>query len=235
MSSWWGFTWGTPWGSGTEWGARADPRDPDSALVPTQAGDLDTVQTALARLRRQFSSTASWQALARIIGEAFGDVELAMGRCEPQRYVGTAEGVWLGELGTTVGLPREGWTDDDDYRLAIVAEALSQVTGGSVDELIDVVTRIVPEGAAIYYREPAPATAILTVPDLTPLRFALVRSVLADMPPTSVGAFLETYDSTATAGWDYSPDPPATFGSWGYSGGGTDDVLSLWSYAAPIG
>ena len=231
----WGFTWGSLWGATTEWGTRSDPRDPDSPLLRTQPGDLDTIQTAIARLRRQFSSTVSWPALATLMGEAFADFEYAIRRAQDQRYVGTATGVWLAEIGALVGLPREGWTSDDDYRLAIVAEALSRITSGSADEIVDVALRLLPDGATMIYTERYPAAFDLAIADLPAGRFALMLAVLADMPAAGVGAFLTTWPSALVAGWAYDDLDPAVFGSWDYLVPGDADALSLWSYSAAIG
>lgn len=231
----WGSTWGFTWGATTEWNTRADPRDPASALLRTLPGDLDTIQTAIARLRRQFSSTVSWPALATILGKAFADFERAHRLAEPQRYVGAATGVWLAEIGALVGLSREGWTDDDDYRLAIVAEALSRITSGSIDEIVDVALRLTPDGATLFYSEQYPAAFDLAIADLPPGRFALILSVLSDMPPAGVGAFLTTWPTALVAGWAFDDLDPEVFGSWDYLVPGDADALSLWSYSASIG
>jgi hypothetical protein len=238
MTSLWGFLWGTPWGSGTEWGARADPRDDASELLTLQPGDLDTIDTALARIRFQFTQTASHPAFARVIGGAFADLERAMVALERQRYVATASGVWLAEIGALVGLAREGWTDDEDYRLAVVAEALSLITSSTIDEIVDVALRLLPEGATMAYRDRYPAAWEIAVPDLPAARWGLMLAVLADMPAAGVGAYLTTWPEAETAGWAYDATEPDVVGSWGYiAGDDTDveDVLSLWSYTAQIG
>lgn len=234
MTSLWGFLWGQPWGAATEWGEREDTRDETSDLVAIRPSDLDVTQTALARLRKQFSLTTTWPALANVIGTAFDEAERAVGRLDLRRYVSHADGVWLDDIGALVGLPRAAWSTDDDYRLAIIAEALSRVTAGTVDEIVDVAVRL-SGGLAVIYRERYPANFEIAIPEIGQNRWDLILDVMADMPPAGVGAWLTTWSAAATAGWGYSggdPDPVAT---WSYSGGGADDALSHWSYSAPIG
>jgi hypothetical protein len=236
VTSTWGFLWGSAWGSATLWNS-PDPDALDDQRAAIPPGDLDAVATAIERIWKQYDVTETWVAYATALGGAFGDVEQVTGQFEVQRYVGTAVGTYLDQIGALVNLPRSGWTTDDDYRLAIIAEALSRVTSGAADEIIDVAIRIAPDGATVQYREPAPASFVLTVPDLDPNRWALMLDVMADMPPAGVGAWLETWSSSTTAGWDYaaSPGSVSPVASWSYSGGGTAGVLAPWSYRAAIG
>lgn len=232
MSSAWGFLWGEPWGSATEWGARADETDPASALLELRVGDLDCEQTALARLRRRFSSAESWRSLARVLGRAFQEPENAAAQLELQTKVGYATGVWLDEIGAIVNLPRAAWTGDADYRLATVAEALSRITDGSPQEVVDVAVRLAG-GASITYRERYPASFELLVPDLSPGRFALMASVMGDMPPAGVGGSITTWSTATTGGWSYDPSPPSDPARWGYTGSAAG--RSQWSYTRRLG
>lgn len=235
MSSLWGFEWGEEWGSSTSWGARVDDANPETELLEILPGDLEAVETATDRIPRQFELAESWVQMQTAIGAAFGDVDVVLGQLEPQRYAGSATGVWLDRCAEIVGLPRSGWSSDADYRLALIAEALSQVTAGIPDEIIDVAIRLAPEGSAVRYREIYPAAFLLTVPDLEPGRLTLIAAVMADMPPSGVGAFLETYDSTAVAGWSWDVAPSATFGAFAWDGAGAASTLALWSWDATIG
>lgn len=208
MSSAWSFQWGEPWGSGTKWNQHEGPRPGEGDLVPIPPGDLDAVTTAEERIWKQFEGTATWAAMCGVLGLAHGDVEHVMAQLEPMRYVGTATGVWLDRVGELVNLPRAGWTDDDDYRLAIIAEALSEITTGAPDEIIDLALRLAPDPEVVRYYEGV-ASFVLVISDLTGARFDLIRAVMRDMPPAGVGAWLDTYetDTTAGPGWDPQPSP----------------------------
>lgn len=209
--------------------------DSEGNPLPIPLGDLDSLGTALARIWKQFEQTVTWPQLMAALGTMTDDIEQSAIALQPMRYVGSARGVWLDELGAMVGRPRGGQTDDDDYRAAIIAEALSLITSGAPDELIDIAVRLAPEGADVFYDEPSPATFIITITDLDADTFLLYRSITADMVPAGVGGWLATYSTTLTAGWGsvYGDVSPA--GSWSSVYGGADDALSLWSWGAPIG
>lgn len=234
MTAAWGFRWGERWGSGTVWKERETDR-PGAALVEIPPGDLDAVTTAIERIWKQYEGTDTWANLALAIGQAFGDVEAVIPDSQRQRYVGSAGGVWLDQIGDAVSLPRAGWATDDDYRLAVIAEALSLVTAGTPDELIDLAQRLATDPDGVYYSEGV-ANFTITVPDEDGDRFTLMLDVMADTPPAGVGAWLETYPTAETAGWGWDDGlEPTPFGSWGNEGVDDDDCLSLWSYEAHIG
>jgi hypothetical protein len=212
-------------GDGIPWAAIDEDGDP----WPIEPGQFDPTVTAEVRVWKQFEGTVTWASLVGVFGQAFNDVEIVEEQLQPMRYVGTATGVWLDEIGANVGRARGGQTDDDEYRLAIIADALSQVTDGSPDEIIDLAVRLKLEASVVRYDEPVPAVFVLTVTELDAARFDLMRDVMGDMPPAGVGAWLDTYDEalaggpswgTAIAGmgapgWDPQPAGVRATHGWG--------------------
>jgi hypothetical protein len=228
----WGFEWGDFWGSATPWGTLDD----DGAPLPIEPGDLDTVTTAQNRLFRQFMLGDNWQRLFSVIGVVFGEVELVSAEAHLERYVGTASGANLDRIGELVNLQRGGTTDDDDYRLAIIAEATSLVVSGTPEEIIDLAVRLAPEGADVRFYEAPPAFFYIVIPDLTGPRFDLIRTIMADVPPAGVGARLVTYDSDLTTGWASSYGSDGGTAAWASSyGADADDALAPWSHSGEIG
>lgn len=208
--------------------------DEDGDAIPIPLGWFDPLDTAQRRVWKQFEPTTSWRVLMIALGLPFTDVEATAEAIEPHHYVSRARGVFLEEIGALVGLPRGGQTDDDDYRLAIIAEALSLVTTGAPDDMLDLAVRLAPEGSVVTYTEDYPASFSVTVTDLEADRFELIRTIMADMPPAGVGAALETFDVDLTAGWDYADDV-TPFGTWAYDATEESTPYALWSYSAQIG
>jgi hypothetical protein len=232
MTAIWGFEWGDFWGDATPWGTVDD----DGAPVPIEPGDLDTITTAQDRLWRQFMLTDSWQRLYSVIGILFGEVELVCSEAHLERYVGTARGVNLDAIGAIVNLPRAGTTDDDDYRLAIIAEATSLVVSGTIPEITDLAIRLAPEGADVRVVDAPPAYFFVVIADLDGPRFELVRTIMADVPPAGVGASLVSYVSSLTGGWGSSYGDDGGSAAWASSyGSDADDSLSPWAHSGEIG
>jgi len=229
-SSAWGFEYGALYGAGTAWPA-IDTET--GARAEIAVGDHDTWETLARRLWKQLESTSTWPAWALTLGDLFADIEIVQGQLDERTKVADADGVWLDEIGVALGRTRGGQTDDDDYRLALIAEALSQVTSGAPDEIIDVAIRLAGADPLVTYREPGPATFELQIPDLPAGRFALMLEVMADMPPAGVGAWLTTWTTASTGGWSYTPSPPDDPARWGFTGSAVG--RSQWSYTRRLG
>lgn len=232
MTAIWGFEWGDFWGDATPWGTVDD----DGMPVQIEPGDLDTITTAQDRLWRQFMLTDSWRRLYSVIGVLFGEVELVCAEAHLERYVGTARGANLDRIGELVALPRAGTTDDDDYRLAIIAEATSLVVSGTIPEIYDLAIRLAPEGADVRVYDAPPAFFYVVIPDLTGPRFELIRTIMADVPPAGVGARLVSYPDELTAEWasSYGDDGGEAAFSTSY-GSDADDALPPWAHSGEIG
>lgn len=228
----WGFEWGDFWGGATPW----NTRDEDNAPVPIEPGDLDTVTTAQHRLYRQFMLGDNWNRLMSVYGVLFGEVELVCQQAHLERYVSTARGANLDAIGAIVALPRAGTTDDEDYRLAIVAEAASLVMSGTIPEIADLAVRLAPDGAEVRVYDAPPAFFYVVIPDLTGPRFELIRTIMADVPAAGVGARLVTYRSALVSGWASSYGSDGGDAAWASSyGADADDAPSPWAHSGEIG
>jgi hypothetical protein len=212
----WGDYWGSLYGDAIAWGDREDGDDGQPGAGPRKeipVGLLDTFRTADERVWKQLEGVAGQVDVHRVLADLAMDHELVTEELLMQRFVRFAEGYWLDAIGQSIGLARGGMTDDELYRLAIIAESLSQVATCVPNETIDLVARLAHDGADVFYSEHYPLGFSVAVPDLSAERFDLMRNVLADAIAATVGAGLETYPSVApvgghaVAGWDYPPMP----------------------------
>ena len=94
------------------WGQREDESDPESPLLEIRPGELDAVTTALRRLWYQLQNGIEWPRLMTFIGEQWAEQERALGSVDQARYLSTAEGTVMDEIGALVNRPRAGLSDD---------------------------------------------------------------------------------------------------------------------------
>ncbi len=233
MTSLWGTEWSEPWGVGTPWATRDDAGE----LVAIDPGDLDTIDTARARVWDQFKRTTLWVRLHEVIGAVFGDVEIVAGQVDRERYVGTAIGAALDEIGALVNLPRAGTTSDDDYRLAIRAECATLLSNGTGPEVLEVARTLAPTGATVRVVEAFPAAFYVVISGLDQPRFDLIRSIMADMPSAGIGRLLLTWPAGGAGGpgWsgsDLTGEP--MLGSWGWGDNAEIDLPALWAWAGEL-
>lgn len=80
-----------------------------------------------------------------------------------QRWLDNAEGAQLDGFGSIVGEAREGRTDDD-YRLAIRARILLNLSSGTPEDII-ALTRALTDGAMVSLTEYFPAYFTVEIPD----------------------------------------------------------------------
>lgn len=211
-----------------------DQGDPSAAFLEIRPGELDTVTTALRRLWFQWRSTTSWPLLLGMLGDLWADLELGLGSVDQSRYISTAEGDVLDEIGALVNLGRGGLSDDL-YRLAIRARAASLFTGGTIPELVEITSALL---GRILVTEWFPAAFSVQALDVPTDVFLLMLEILSAFPVAGVAAILINWNTAETAGWgtSYSTMQPSPVGSWSSSyGADADDALSLWSTGAPIG
>lgn len=218
------------WGGG---GIKFGTLDDDGNVVPIPPGSLDAIGSMHARLWKQFVRAQTWIDLFGIIGGAFQDVEETLQSFADNRYVGNAPGQVLDEVGALVNLPRGGQTSDAAYRLAIIAEATSLVVSGTIPEILDLARRLAP-ASTIHLRNRYPAAFFLIVTDLNAASVALLTEIMADTPPSGVGAFLVTFDPDLTSGWASVSGGVTTPGRWASVSGPVDPPF-LWSSVAAIG
>lgn len=125
----------------------------------------DWCAVAKSWLLSQFQDKARLTAWICVYSKAFDDIEQALADLEQLRSIDTAFGVQLDILGFLVGLERESWEDDDDYRLALIAWALATITDGLADDLIRVAQAYLDGRSTVTYLEDYPQTVRLTVDD----------------------------------------------------------------------
>lgn len=223
------------------WAQRdGDQDDPGAALFEIRPGELDATETVRRRLWKQFEDAASWQRLfVEIIGPTFDELELAIGSVDQARYLSTAEGAVLDEIGELVGRPRGTLTDDDLYRLAIQADAGTLFSSGTVPEVVEITRALL--GDAVTVSQFFPCIVVISAPDVEPDVFLLLLDVLKeDLLVAGVGGILETWDSEVVYGWGSTRDPGdteiVTAGAWSTQRGtSADDGPALWSTGRNLG
>jgi hypothetical protein len=225
------------WFASIPWAEREDATDPRSALLEIRPGELDATVTALRRIFYQFQGTPEWTRLLTVIGELGQTMERGLGSINEARYVSTAEGDVLDEVGALVGRSRDGLSDDL-YRLAIVAEAASTISSGTLPEILEVSRALIGDAARV--RELWPATIGISAPDIPDDVFLILLVIMADMPAAGVAALLSTWDTDLTGGWGSITDPSGTEvlnpGTWSSTTGvDADSGRALWSTGQPIG
>lgn len=143
------------------------------------------------------------------------DIENALKQMLLYRFVDTATGAQLEQLGSIVGQSRGGLVDDD-YRRYLRARIVANFSKGRVEDLIKVVDLVVYDADAYI--------------ELTPFGAAterlFVREVfIADDLATVVSVFVgDTKASGARIVLEWSEHPPAqTFTLDGQAGQGLDD------------
>jgi len=184
----WGFLWGGLWG-----GAGLIPWEAVNEAGGIPAGKLDAKLTAFNRLYKQWEERDNWQKLMSVVGEEFGNVNKQQGEIKAFRYISTAAGQGLDDIGEVVGRSRAG-LDDDDYRLAIIAEAVSLFSSGTVPEILGVIAALLPAVTGVEFVEKFPASWTVCIVNLTPELFDLLLEILADQPAAGVSALLCTFD-----------------------------------------
>lgn len=201
-------------GDSVAWGDHEDPADPTSARLEIPVGMLDTLRTADERVWKQFEGVAGQLDVHRVLGDANADLEQVAGQLQSKQFVRSADGYWLEAIAASIGLPRGGMTDDALFRLAIVAESLSQICECSAPETIDLLQRLAGDDADIIYSERYPLGFSAAIPGLSAEIFDVIRVVMKDAIANTVGAYLETYDPEPTtpgdhgvAGWDFPGAP----------------------------
>lgn len=218
----WGFLWSEEWGASAAWGDR-DTIEPNSEYAAIGPGCLDTLRTADTRIWEQFrneAAAATWSdGIGAVLGLAWADIERAASMVGPERYVATARGVHLNEVGAAVDRPRGSLTEDADYRLAIIVDAATLYSSGTPEQVLELARRLVTGIAGIGdldFQELYPAAFRLRIGDMDAAIFNLLADILEDVPPAGVGATLATYFTGVQGTFGSASGPvasPAGFGS----------------------
>lgn len=104
-------------------------------------------EQARARLLNQFKGKPKFEALINLMAHQFQQLEDAFWQLLTERQITTAVGAQLDIIGEIIGLKREvdettTLTDDEDYRAMMFIKILANVSEGTLDELIVLVTEL---------------------------------------------------------------------------------------------
>jgi hypothetical protein len=163
----------------------------------------DAVARGLARLPQQFRETEKLKALVEVLLQHFQDAEDALWGLQTLRWLDTATGAQLTELGELVGEPR-AHTDDDVYRLWVKARILVNRSNGKPEELLHILALLEPD-ATTDINEYYPAFYLLTVlaPAADPAELA---AIMREAKPAGVGTGLVYSDLPASEVFTLSDD-----------------------------
>jgi len=146
-------------------------------VIPVQITDY--VERTLALLVEQFKGKPRFEGILSALATQIQDIENATFQLFFDRALTTAVGAQLDQIGTVVGLARNGLSDSD-YRAQLGAQVLVNTSQGDPERLIEVV-RIITSSALVVLAEPKPGYVQIsfdgTAPDPVPLFVAKIDSV----------------------------------------------------------
>lgn len=146
-------------------------------MIPVQITDY--VERTLALLVEQFKGKPRFEGILSALATQIQDIENATFQLFFDRALTTAVGAQLDQIGTVVGLARNGLSDSD-YRAQLGAQVLVNTSQGDPERLIEVV-RIITSSALVVLAEPKPGYVQIsfdgTAPDPVPLFVAKIDSV----------------------------------------------------------
>lgn len=219
------------------WSQRdGDQDDPQAPLLAIRPGEHDCDETARRRIWKQFEAAASWETLlGLVIGPTFQVIEQGIGSVDIARYLSTAEGTVLEEIGALIGRPQRFGLSDDLYRIAIRTDGATLFTSGVVPEVIEIAQSLF--GDQVVLDQFYPATFVLTAPDIDVETFLLLMDIMSDVPAAGVAGLLSTFETGTVGWWDSTlPDDvliPSVLGTWDTTIG-VATALSHWKHIAAL-
>lgn len=204
------------YGDGIDWGQRenGDHTDPSSPLTDIPVGFLETVDTALRRLWKQYEAGPNWIALMTTIGDAFHELETALYELQYEGTWRNATGVQLEMIGEEVGRPRGSLVDDEDYRKAILVDTATLFSSGTLPEILELLGTLF-EGSTYYLDLAYPAGIRIRVEELSADDLDLVVDLFSDVPAAGVGMVISTYDPAEVGGWSSINGATSNDAGWG--------------------
>jgi len=216
------------------WEPNAEPRQ-----IPP--GDLDAIQTLRRRVYEQWTEDPSWRSqdggdtpgLAEIIGAGLASVVAEHYQIDQLRWLSTASGSTLDELGALVGLARNGLSDAV-YRRAIQARGASLIGDAGIDAVMRPIKLLLGPTAVTY----APAyprgfTWVVTIALSQDLLELVVSLVSESVAGCGIGATI-LLSPPEIPGWDWTA-PQAWASSWSSAYGAVDaSVASPWGWSVAI-
>lgn len=125
----------------------------------------DHVDRALDRLRQQFRDQPNIEAWLRVLVAPVQDLEQAMYEVLVGRGVETAVGVQLDAIGTIVGQPRNG-RSDEVYRAFIRARIATNKSNGTIENVLNVTTLVLDdEDVTLNLHNSGPGWLLLKLED----------------------------------------------------------------------
>lgn len=187
---------------------------------------LDRVDRTIKRLLYQFRGQPNMEAIAASYGAQFQEIEDVLWQLYTLRWLSTATGAQLDELGRMLDEPR-GDKNDDDYRAAIYARIALNGSHGRIEDILFAMTNIKDDRYQL--RELGDATLVVRLLDaistvsastyndaLQKIKGGGVEAVFQyssdDDENTFRWAVGDTVESTTTEGW--SNDSGTDGGSW---------------------
>lgn len=131
-------------------------------------------------LIQKFRGKVKIEALAKILGNQIQDLENAIFQIIAITDLGTVTGIQLDLLGKIVNQPRNGQVDET-YRLFLRARILVNVSKGTVEEIIAILTLLISGSPTIEFIEP---------PDTDPASFQI--TVTSALPADADGFVIST-------------------------------------------
>lgn len=230
--------WGAGFGSGYG-GESLVPfvPDVDGVLPEIPPGLLDTVDTATALLWKQFEGQPNWLDLLTVIGDAFEDVNAQQYDIHNYRYLTTAFGVALEEVGALVGLSRGSLSDDGQYQKAIRVEAATLFASGTRPEILELARALFPTVPPIRLIDFYPGSWDLRIRNLSQSDLDLLQVIFEDVPCSGVRGFVATWVDGNAGGWDWDGlTDPGALGYWAWDNpGDADPERSHWIHERVIG
>jgi len=215
--------------------------DPNVEPRPIAPGDLDGVGTIRKRIYWQWQQDPSWLSqdggatpgLAEILGAALDTVTLEHYQIDQYRWLDTATGTTLDELGALVGLSRNG-IGDDLYKRAIQAKGASLVGDAGIDAVMRPAKILLGAGNVSYAANYPRAFCWVVTVAVSAEYLSLLVSILGEsVAGAGIGAKI-LLSPPELPGWDWTT-PQAWASSWASAYGVTDlATVAAWGWSVAL-
>jgi hypothetical protein len=162
------------------------------------------VTEALSRLLEQFKHRPNIEAVISALVSQIQDLENAAFDLYTKRWIDSAEGVHLDNLGKIVGQPRAGMTDPD-FRLWIKARIISNRTRGRYDDLLAIADLVLDTTENFYLYERDTATLVAALYSSSDLSVGRFFDILFSAKAAGVRLILEHSSSPFAALFRFAP------------------------------
>lgn len=156
----------------------------------------DHVERAVGRLFEQFNGKPNLEAIVSAFAEQAQEVEDALWQLVTLRTVETATGDQMDRIGEIVGQGREG-KGDDEYRLLLKARIKINVSSGTAEDILGVMSAVLGTTPTVRLTEPATACLNLYVEGAATDAdtAALLLRFLGEARAAGIGAYLHWSES----------------------------------------